>query len=218
MKKYFIVEEMYCKEKNTAFELMYPIVSPYDDEIFNTLEECREFCKKNNIKTYDIHGGVIYHYWIEDREINENKYPFLKQYNSSTTGLWLEVIVDKDEEIISNNYECYPIDDTNENETLIYDYNTELYEIVDNIYGYDNLFKVAEQLFMKNVIRNNFYYVYSGYVIRYGTLYYHGHEIMSINDTLSLKNKLNELGMYNDIIHDYMSGIKEVIFVKEFRK
>lgn len=188
MKKYFIIEEWYTKEKNTVFKYQNSCGS-YEKEIFNTLEECREFCKKDNITTYDISDDkkTIYYNWIEERE------------------------VDEDDEIISDDYEGYLITD-NENDTLIYDGNTDLYEVTADIFGYDDRFKVAEKLFINNLDRSKFCYEYFDCEIRYCTLYYNDEEIMTTENTKAVVDKLKELGIYDSIIDDYMDGLKEVVF------
>lgn len=186
MKKYFIIEDYYTKEKNNIFKNQYPATSTYDNEIFNTLEEAREFCKKNNVKTYDISDDkkTIYYYWIEERE------------------------VDEDDEI----NEGYLITDNEENDTLIYDGNTDLYEVTADIFGYDDRFKVAEKLFINNLDRSKFRYEYFDYEIRYCTLYYNDEEIMTTENPTAVINKLKELGIYDSIIDDYMDGLKEIVF------
>lgn len=195
MKKYVVIEDYYKKEKSDVFKLQYTRDASYENEIFDTLEEARDFCKKNNVTTCNILDDekAICHYYIEEREMDEGS------------------------ETMYDALDYHTVTDNEENVALMYDSNTGRYEITDDIFGDDDRFKVAEQLFIKNLTRSNFYYQYVDWLLRVSTFdcqtFYFKHEkIMNTENPAAVVDKLKELGIYNDIIHDYLGGIKEVTF------
>lgn len=193
MKKYFIEERLCVKKarKKYAFDAYYTIKPLYDNEVFDTLEEARIFCKKNNITTYDISDDkkTICWYWIEERE------------------------VDEDNEIISDEYEHYAVNTDEENKTLIFNRNTDLYELVDDFYSYREKFAVAEKLFYKSLKDGNLNMDYYDLMLDSDTLYNGNEEVVTSNDPDEIIRHLKNLNVYDVFIDKYISySLDEVIF------
>lgn len=191
MKKYFIIEEYYEREKNNVFKYQSMVCGSYEKEIFNTLEEAREFCKKNNIRTYDISDDkkTICYYWIEECEVNE------------------------DDEVTSDEYEHYAVNTEEENKTLIFNRNTDLYELVDDFYYYDDRFAVAEKLFYKSLENGNLHMNHYDIVLDGDTLYDDNEEVVKSDDPDEIIRHLKNLNVYAIFIDEYISySLAEVIF------
>lgn len=191
MKKYFIIEEYYEREKNNVFKYQSMVCGSYEKKIFNTLEEAREFCKKNNIRTYDISDDkkTICYYWIEECEVNE------------------------DDEVTSDEYEHYAVNTEEENKTLIFNRNTDLYELVDDFYYYDDRFAVAEKLFYKSLENGNLHMNHYDIVLDGDTLYDDNEEVVKSDDPDEIIRHLKNLNVYAIFIDEYISySLAEVIF------
>lgn len=190
MKKYYIVEDYYKKESNTVFKLHYTTEPSCEDELFNSLGEVRKYCKENDITKYRISNDKksIYHYWIEEREVNE------------------------DNEIISDHYDYYAITADAYGKVLILDFNTDRYELTDDIFGYDNRYKVAEKLFRQNLDDSDFY-IWDMDTAIDGRILYNDEEIIETYNAEEMIRLLKELNAYDRIIDKYTSNLKEVKFI-----
>lgn len=191
MKKYFIINEYYKGKKNNVFKRQYPI----DTVAFNTLEEARNYCKENNVTTYDISDDkkTIDYYWIEECEVDEDD-EFLQQL------------------ITSDEYKHYPVTDNDENGTLIYDNNIGCYELVDNFYDYGNKVEVAEKLFYKTLKKGNLHMKNYDIVLNGDTLYDDNKEVVKSNDPEDIIRHLKNLNVYYIFIDKYIYGLEQVIF------
>lgn len=188
--KYTIEEEWYKLDLPSKTLFRYEYSNEVTTEEFDTIKEAIEYCKKNNIADYEITNNGFF-----KRFICEN-------INNGYT------------EFIGDTYRI-----TDECLDLIHDNNTGCHEVVNNFYGYDNSFKIAENLFIKNLNRSDFYYEYIDWFLRVSTFecqtfYFNDEEVMTTENPTAVIDKLKELGIYKDLIEDYLSNLEHITIIK----